>query len=390
MSQVNPDILIWARESAGLSVPEAARKLKLGSKKTSGEQILQDYESGKRAPTSKKLAEIANQYKRPITMFYLNKPPSRGETGEDFRETNNSQLEEFRGPVGALIRDVFVRQSIIKSALIDAEDDEIIDFVGQGGSFPSIDAAKSQISEFLSLDIDEFRKKRNAHDAFSYLRESVEKKRFYVLLIGDLGSHHSRIPADVFRGFALSDPICPFIVINHNDAKSAWSFTLLHELVHIWVDKSGISDNSTENKIEKYCNDVASQILVEDKEIDTLNSEIKSFDGNAFRAIQSFAAKFNVSGSMLAYRLFKRSHISQDAWASLSKEFKDLWIKEKEKDKNKSKTSSGNYYATQKHRAGSALIKIIKRSLYEGVLTETKAGKALGVQSGNVAELVDL
>ncbi len=132
MSQVNPDILIWARESAGLSVPEAARKLKLGSKKTSGEQILQDYESGKRAPTSKKLAEIANQYKRPITMFYLNKPPSRGETGEDFRETNNSQLEEFRGPVGALIRDVFVRQSIIKSALIDAEDDEIIDFVGQG------------------------------------------------------------------------------------------------------------------------------------------------------------------------------------------------------------------------------------------------------------------
>ena len=60
-----------------------------------------------------------------------------------------------------------------------------------------------------------------------------------MLLLGDLGSHHSDMNEEVFRGFALADEIAPFVVINDNDATTARSFSLIHELAHIWIGASG-------------------------------------------------------------------------------------------------------------------------------------------------------
>src|SRR3546814_16138482 len=75
--------------------------------------------------------------------------------------------------------------------------------------------------------------------------------RSYVLLIGNLGSHHSAIDIDAFRGFALADPIAPFVVINDRDAKTAWSFTLLHEVAHLWIGATGVSGGHFEGSTEQ-------------------------------------------------------------------------------------------------------------------------------------------
>lgn len=75
MAKPNPEIIKWARESSGLSLDEAAKKLNLKSSKQSGASILSDYESGEKEPTSKKVGEIAKLYHRPLLTFYLTKPP---------------------------------------------------------------------------------------------------------------------------------------------------------------------------------------------------------------------------------------------------------------------------------------------------------------------------
>src|SRR3546814_17037769 len=64
---------------------------------------------------------------------------------------------------------------------------------------------------------------------------------------------------DAFRGFALADPIAPFVVINDRDAKTAWSFTLLHEVAHLWIGATGVSGGHFEGSTEQFCNDVASR-----------------------------------------------------------------------------------------------------------------------------------
>ena len=60
-----------------------------------------------------------------------------------------------------------------------------------------------------------------------------------------MGNYLSAIDVDVFRGFAIADDIAPFVVINDNDSVSAWSFTLLHELVHLLLGETGIRRRSS-------------------------------------------------------------------------------------------------------------------------------------------------
>ena len=83
------------------------------------------------------------------------------------------------------------------------------------------------------LNAAEYYAQPNAEDAFRLLRSRTEDAGVFVLLKGDLGSHHTAIDVEVFRGLAIADDVAPFVVINDNDSRAAWSFTLLHELTHL-------------------------------------------------------------------------------------------------------------------------------------------------------------
>src|SRR3546814_19990377 len=100
----------------------------------------------------------------------------------------------------------------------------------------------ASMRQVLNLDLAEFRAQGSAEAGFALLRSRAEAAGIYVLLIGNLGSHHSAIDIDAFSGFALADPIAPFVVINDRDAKQAWSLPLLHAVAHLWIEAQGVSD----------------------------------------------------------------------------------------------------------------------------------------------------
>jgi hypothetical protein len=81
-----------------------------------------------------------------------------------------------------------------------------------------------------TLEFDRF-KKRGAtpDDLFRELRFLTERAGVFVLLIGDLGSHHSSVSEKVFRGFAIADEIAPFVVINDQGSRSRPPFACAHE-----------------------------------------------------------------------------------------------------------------------------------------------------------------
>tara|TARA_B100000929_G_scaffold289935_1_gene281978 strand:- start:1777 stop:2949 length:1173 start_codon:yes stop_codon:yes gene_type:complete len=390
MSIPNPDILRWAREGAGLSLEEAARKLSLKSKGMSGAELLSAYETGTKVPTQKKLMDMAKQYHRPFITFFLPEPPMSASMGEDFRLLPDTQFDEHEGSVKALVRDIYIRQSIVKEALIDGDEDIDIAFVSQGSTDTSIKKACQVAINYFNIDIESYRRSANPHDAFNYLRGCVERKGIYVLLVGDLGSHHSSISTEAFRGFALSDPVAPFVVINQNDSKAAWSFTLLHEVVHIWLGKTGISAQNNEHIVERFCNDVASNLLVTSGEVIKLYDEAMHSDEEFLPALQRLAQDLNISASLVAYRLFRQNMISQAEWVQVRTKLRDLWLKSKAQPKSKTSDAGGDFYNTRRHRAGGALIELVRRSLHDGVITETKAGRVLGVSPGNVAQMVGL
>ncbi len=66
---VNPEMLEWARKHSSLTVDAAAKKL---SQKV---EMIAMWESGDKQPTFKQLITISQTYKRPVALFYLEKPP---------------------------------------------------------------------------------------------------------------------------------------------------------------------------------------------------------------------------------------------------------------------------------------------------------------------------
>jgi len=209
-----------------------------------------------------------------------------------------------------------------------------------------------------------------------------------VLLLGNLGSHHTNIPPEIFRGFASADPLAPMIVINDQDAKTAWSFTVLHELVHLWLGNTGVSGADVEAQIEQYCNDVAGEILLPSAEFQDFPKPLTI--ETAAQAITQFAEARRVSRSMVAYKLFRTGKIPRPMWMKLTAQFRKAWLAQKQSQAEKQIAAVGgpSYYVVKRHRVGDALLGLMRRALDEGTITYTKAGRVLGVKPTNVEPLL--
>lgn len=268
--QINPVILVWARETAGLYIRDAAQKLAFTAGDDSSTQTkLLEMEHGDRLPTRTQLCKIAKTYRRPLLTFYLASPPKKSERGSDFRTTRADVNPKDNGLLNAILRDVQARQEMLTSALEDEDDLVPLPFVASCSLSDDPQKVAALVRSALHLPVTPESRPSHPDELFKFLRTGIEAMGVYVLLVGDLGSHHSALSEEVFRGFALADPRVPFVVINDSDARTARSFTLIHELVHIYLGESGISGTPDQHqgdgafaKVEQFCNDAASYVLL--------------------------------------------------------------------------------------------------------------------------------
>ena len=390
MPVINPEILKWARETAGLSLEDAARAIELKEARgVSGAERLAALEAGKDQPSRPLLLKMTRAYRRSLLVFYLEKPPKKGDRGKDFRTLPDGEPPLYNPALDALIRDIRGRQSIMRSLLEDSKA-ERLPFIGSATTnVPETELAE-RITRELKFDLAEFRRQNTIDDAFAYLRSRLEDAGVFVLLLGNLGSYHSNIPVNTFRGFALTDDIAPLAVVNDNDAASARSFTALHEVVHLWLGDTGVSGWTMELAAEQYCSDVAALILLNPRELDELRGiRGLQLDGQVER-ITRFAHQRRISRAMVAYRLFCTQAITRKNWDELRTYFKDAWLSHKEREALKKATMEGgpSYYVVRRHRIGKALLNLAGRSLGEGLLSYTRAARLLGVKARNVGPLL--
>lgn len=393
MPKVNSEILKWARETAGLTLEEAATKINLQQARgISASDRLAALENGENEPTRSLLTRMAKQYRRPLLAFYMSAPPRKGDRGQDFRTLPEDHSDIDEALLDVLIRDVKARQGMVRAMLEDDEDTEPLSFVGSAKISQGVSVVLSSIRDAIQIDINEFHTKSSASEAFSLLREKVEHAGIFVLLIGNLGSYHTAIDLETFRGFALADDIAPFVIINDQDAHSAWSFTLLHELVHIWLGQTGVSGLRAEKSIEKFCNDIASEFLLPTTEIKQLNVNKKTDTQLAQNRIAEFALAKNLSASMVAYKLYRTGIIDFKKWKFLSQNFRRKWIEQRNDSRLIARAEKRNlpvYYPSHRRSVGKALIELVRSMLHSGEITTLKAGKILGVKAQNVQHLIE-
>lgn len=388
---VNHEILIWARESAGLDLAEAAERIGFtATDKISAEEKLQQLESGERFLTRPQLIKLASVYRRPLITFYMKAPPVKSDRGEDFRQTPGALSRRENALLDSLLRDIKARQEMVRSIL---EDEEVSPpaFANTGKISDGVDKIAQLIATKLDFDYTaKSSRKGDADNLFKTLRTKAEAAGVFVLLIGDLGSHHTALSADVFRGFAIADKLASFVVINDQDARAARSFTLLHELAHIAIGESGISGAPTartphdqHDKVERFCNDVAGEFLLSKKVLGAKPDSIDLTDKDAVQAIITHMAReWSVSESMVAYRINRVGWIADTLYETLVAEYTARWraVKQKTRDEREPDDAGPHPYVVKQSKLGNALVDIVRHSLRENVLTDTKAAQILGIK----------
>ena len=392
MPKVNPEILVWARETAGLTQEAAARKLGFQSstRSTSAEKLA-IIEGGQREPSRTQLIKMAEHYRRPLLAFYLSKPPVQEDRGLDFRTTSAVHSTVDDALLDALIRDTRARQSMVRSLLEDEEEGESLLFVGSHWVDDGQVEVLKSLKDLLGVELHEYRGQDSPSAAFDLLRAKAERAGVFVLIKGDLGNYHTAISTAVFRGFSIADDMAPFIVINDQDARSAWSFTLLHEMVHLLLGQTGVGSSSVDDDNERFCDRVAGEFLLPSQELKGLALNGSSDLGAISKQIDTIAGERHLSRTMVAYNAYMAGRISQETLEELRSDYYQQWRAQREHERAQAREREGgpSYYVVRRHRLGRRTIDFVRRMMASDALSTSKAARILGVRPRQVHALLN-
>ena len=393
MPKVNHEILKWARETAGLSPEDAVRKLPIRDAwGITAVDRLGALETGQIEPTRPTLVSMSKQYRRPLLTFYLSAPPRKGDRGTDFRTLSVGSAPATDAILDALIRETRARQSMVRAVLEDEDEADPLPFVRSKSMSDGQPAVLAALKTLLDVSVKTFHAQPRADAGFELLRTAAEAKGVYVLLKSDLGNYHTAMDTEVFRGFTIADEVAPFIVLNDRDARQAWSFSLLHELVHLILGQSGIGNARIENNTETFCDRVAGDFLLPVDELGLLNlAGAAETEMEVAERISKFANERNLSRTMVAYRAFGNGMIRRDTFNSLYEMFRQKWQQERsrQRERNRQEDVRIDYYVVRRHRTGNALVELTRRMIGAGALTTSRAAKILEVKPHQVQALLD-
>lgn len=229
------------------------------------------------------------------------------------------------------------------------------------------------IREGLKLGSNERAAARTWDDALRLMFAHAEDMGVLIMRSGVVGNNtHRRLSVEEFRGFTLSDDYAPLIFINSADSKSAQMFTLAHELVHVWLGQSGVSNpialTTGGAGIERFCNAVAAEILMP-------MSEVKGGwqnDKEPGEAITELTKRFKVSRLVATRRAHDAGFISRD-------EMREMYHAEEKRLNEIVHSAGGDFYRTQGSRLGRRFPTAIVESTLEGKTLYREAFQLLGV-----------
>jgi len=296
---VKPDLLRWARETAGLTQEAAARKVGIKPDRIS------EWETGALNPTVPQLRKAADVYKRPLAAFFLQAPPVEPAPPHDFRRPHGDEISAASPALRLELRRARRRRAVARQLADELgiavplfrlrttldEDPELVAIRGR---------------EWLGVQLGEQERWHGRYEALNGWISALEARAVMVFQTGDVG-------LDEMRGFSLPEREFPVIVLNGKDSPRGRTFTLMHEFSHLMLDRGGVCDPSqmhmpphTPNaRVEVFCNWVAGAVLVPPRELlsDPRISDVQGKREWPDSVVSALADRFAVSREVILRRL---------------------------------------------------------------------------------------
>lgn len=229
---VSPALLTWARERAGLEPADLLHRF----------PKLDAWEAGEALPTLKQLDAFARAVHVPVGYLFLPVPPDEPLPIPDFRTVEGRAVRRASPNLLDTLYACQERQGWYREFALTTRQPAAA-FVGSAGLDERPEAVAAEIARTLGFDLDARAACRTWEEALRLFVAQADRAGVLVMVSGVVLSNNRR-PLDVeeFRGFALADPLAPLVFVNGADSKSGQMFTLAHELAHLWLGSSAVSD----------------------------------------------------------------------------------------------------------------------------------------------------
>ena len=377
---INPVVLKWCREQTGYSISEVVEKINISDTKATSKkeavsavQKLEKWENGKDVPSYTVLQKLASFYKRPLLTFFMPNPPVVQNKLVDFRTLDSLPHGKDSPEFAKLKRQIFYLQESL-SEFQKNDGVEPLDFINSVSVNTNIFQFVQNIRQRLSFSYDEQRAYKKDEELFSVLREKIEDLGVYVVIRGSF----EKIPLDEFRGIAITDEYAPLILINGRDSVVARTFSMLHELAHIFL---GVSSESNYQQIrdpkEAFCNKFAAEFMMPTEEVNRIfPNRIEETSASVIMDTLSLEAKkHNVSMMTLLYRLSDVGKIS----SAMVRQIENT-IKSRVKEKRETQEGGPDRNKIDKLYLGDKVISTVLNARDAGTISDSSASALLNVK----------
>jgi Zn-dependent peptidase ImmA (M78 family)/DNA-binding XRE family transcriptional regulator len=380
---INPDLLVWARESAGYSQEQTAKKL--GSMKAERYARFED-PSDELMPTIKQLRKIAKVFRRPVSVFYLTKPPEGFQVMRDFRRLPGEGLK-FYSPALLYEMERAQQRRELALELFSGIGEEITPFTLTASLEENPETLAARIRAALGVTFDEQMSWRR-QDALGPLRawrRAIEGLNVLVFQIHGVDRNE-------VSGFAVAERLLPVIAVNRSDTPNRRTFSLLHEFVHILLQLSGASELDVdaarppeEQAVEVFCNRTAAATLIPQTQL--LGSPLVESRGQRNENwtddnIRELADSFGVSREALLRRLLVFGRTTQRFYSLKRDQYTEEFLRDAERRRTAWREGSEEFRRNPPQDAfvelGRPFVRLILDSVRQDLITLNEASGYLG------------
>jgi Zn-dependent peptidase ImmA (M78 family) len=360
---VRPALLTWAAERSGRDLADLRDRF----------PKLPEWLEGDVRPTVRQLEGYARATDTPFGYMLLAEPPEEPVPVPDFRTMPSGRS---RRPSPNLLDTIYLceqRQDWYRGYL-RASGATPLAFVGSLDTGTTVGEAARRIEGELDFGVEARRRSSSWTDALREFSERVEDSGILVMVSGVVaGNTHRKLDPEEFRGFALVDDLAPVIFVNGADSKAAQIFTLAHELAHVWLGQTALSDARLDTRgsdvTERWCNAVAGEFLIPEA---TLRAEFDA-DASIGEEASRLARHFKVSTLVVLRRIFDAGHLDWD-------DYRTAYRAELDRIGEVATAGGGNFYNTQPVRTSKRFARAILSDTLEGRTLHRDAFRLLGVR----------
>lgn len=380
---ITSKVFKWARESAKMTEETAASKIAVSVEK------LKEWELGDSYPTISQAKILAKAYKRPFAVFFLLDIPNDFQPLQDFRKAGSKELSTSSV---FIIREIQQKQAWIRDVNKD-NNENTVPFVGRFSIQDNPVEVAHDILDSLKINPLSY----NTNNPILDWIDKAESNGIFISRTSFIHSHLKLDSAEI-QGFAIADDYAPFIFINSDDWNAPQLFTLVHELAHIWIAETGISNDvessiikeENHNPIEIFCNEVAANALMPKEFVESLDKNVFENAKEVFKN----AKIIGVSSFALLVRALNLNIISLNSYKKLrveaDYEYNEFLKREVEKKailKEMKKSGGPNYFLLQLNRNSRLFTQTVLDAFRGGAIEPTQASILLNVKVNKFPKL---